>query len=559
MEHWQALRCGRHRQCDQEAGMLPRVATTTGTVQPTPVLPGASSDAAAKPQLSAAALANLKADVLLRLIETMLKHMPRTAEPNPGRDLIETLLAALKTMPGHEGEGARKLADIIARLPPELRPSVEKLINTVLSAMPTRSLIEIVRNPNGPEAQKLAHFLATNLDLDDLPATGTERQQKPLGLTAQQLAAVGRHGTQQSAQTAQMLGDARLLQTTLKRIFDLDGNSKPRPLPGRTADGGADLQMTAGTIRPAAEAKLPNATRTDAHLPASAAKAATQEHPVEASAAAARHNGDAEEVQAAAPALKRDVSNTAGQALARSVLQAVARDVSPDVLMQAVAHLVLRTLLERPLDPAMEDELALIVREHVDDAIEEGLGSTLPKTRPEAGQPSVLQPSTIDGDELLSSAQAKDAAQAATETGKTRAEGTQSASLLQQPATERDDPLPMLPARDAGQPAADALPDKLLAATVLREGVPLAFVPYLPAEEDIAWPEAREAEEEETADEEEAGEEGGDAANGDTNREAAEEEPESADMARRREKAAEMVGVLEPGLHFYQKLGDYWT
>ena len=539
--------------------MLPRVATTTGTVQPTPVLPGASSDAAAKPQLSAAALANLKADVLLRLIETMLKHMPRTAEPNPGRDLIETLLAALKTMPGHEGEGARKLADIIARLPPELRPSVEKLINTVLSAMPTRSLIEIVRNPNGPEAQKLAHFLATNLDLDDLPATGTERQQKPLGLTAQQLAAVGRHGTQQSAQTAQMLGDARLLQTTLKRIFDLDGNSKPRPLPGRTADGGADLQMTAGTIRPAAEAKLP----------ASAAKAATQEHPIEAAAAAVRHNGDAEEVQAAAPALKRDVSNTAGQALARSVLQAVARDVSPDVLMQAVAHLVenlspeeatfLRTLLERPLDPAMEDELALIVREHVDDAIEEGLGSTLRKTRPEAAQSSVLQPSTADGDELLSSAQAKDPAQAATETGKARTEGTQSASLLQQPAAERDDPLPMLPARDAGQPAADALPDKLLAATVLREGVPLAFVPYLPAEEDIAWPEALEAEEEETADEEEAGEEGGDTSNSDTDREAAEEEPESADMARRREKAAEMAGVLEPGLHFYQKLGDYWT
>ena len=40
---------------------------------------------------------------------------------------------------------------------------------------------------------------------------------------------------------------------------------------------------------------------------------------------------------------------------------------------------------------------------------------------------------------------------------------------------------------------------------------------------------------------------------------ATEAEPESADMARRREKTAEMVGVIEPGLAFYQKLGDYWT
>ena len=32
-----------------------------------------------------------------------------------------------------------------------------------------------------------------------------------------------------------------------------------------------------------------------------------------------------------------------------------------------------------------------------------------------------------------------------------------------------------------------------------------------------------------------------------------------ADMAKRREKTAEMVGVIEPGLVLYQKLGDYWT
>ena len=34
---------------------------------------------------------------------------------------------------------------------------------------------------------------------------------------------------------------------------------------------------------------------------------------------------------------------------------------------------------------------------------------------------------------------------------------------------------------------------------------------------------------------------------------------EAPDTARRREKTAEMVAVIEPGLVFYQKLGDYWT
>ena len=62
--------------------MLPRVAPTTGVSQPSPALQaGAPADAAATPQASAATLANLRAEVLLRLLETMLKHMPRTAEP----------------------------------------------------------------------------------------------------------------------------------------------------------------------------------------------------------------------------------------------------------------------------------------------------------------------------------------------------------------------------------------------------------------------------------------------------------------------------------------------
>lgn len=505
--------------------MLPRVAPRTGISQPSPALQaGVTADAAVRPQVSAAALANLRAEVLLRLLETMLKHMPRTAEPNPGRDLLETLLTVLKTLPGREGENARKLADIIAKLPPELRPSVEKLIGTVLSAMPTRSLVEIVRNPNGPEAQKLANLLAASLQPDDLSTTSAERQQKPVGLTAQQLAAVGRTGPQQAAQTAQMLGDARALQTTLKRIFDLEGGGKPRPLPGQIA------ATEAASEHPAATATN-NTARTEPRLPTPIAKAGN-EQPVDAAQAAIRHHGSAEETEAATPVVKREetptrsqIANATGQALARSVLHAVARDVAPAQLMQAVAHLMenlspeeanfLRALLERPLDPAIEQELALIVSEH-------------------AGEAEAVKE-------------------------KTRAETAQPASALQRPATEPEDALPLPHGREAAQSAAmaDALPDRLPPAAIPREGVPLAFVPYLPAEEDIAWPENHHADEDEADEDDQP--EGEDGEEAEENSDGGEEEPESPDMARRREKTAEMVGVLEPGLVFYQKLGDYWT
>jgi len=504
--------------------MLSRLATTTGVLQPSPALQaGATADVAVTPPSSAATLANLRAEVLLRLLETMLKHMPRTAEPNPGRDLLETLLAVLKTMPAGVGENARKLADIIAKLPPELRPSVEKLIGTVLSAMPTRSLVEVVRNPNGPEAQKLANFLATSLQFDDLPAAGVERQQKPVGLTAQQLAAVGRHGPQQAAQTAQMLGDARTLQTALKRIFDLE-SGKPRAVTGQAtiSEGEADHPASIATN---------GAPRSEPRLPTLPARSADQ-RPVDAAEAALRHQGSAEDLEATAPAIKREempakasISNAAGQALARSVLHAVTRDVPPAQMMQAVAQLLenlspeeanfIRALLEHPFDPAIEQELALIVSEQAEDGNDK-------------------------------------------QAGKARSETTQQASALQQPASEQDEAVPVAHRNAAPTMApADALPDRLPPAAILRDGIPLAFVPYLPAEEDIAWPENRQAEQDEAYEEDPAGDEKGEETEED--RDAGEEEPESPDMARRREKTAEMVGVLEPGLVFYQKLGDYWT
>mgnify|MGYP001339339073 CR=1 FL=1 len=135
--------------------MPPHGALTTGALQPA-LAPQASAPVDAgtvRPQPSATTLANLKAEVLLRLVEAMLRHMPRGQEAGAKRSLLETLLSALKALPGREAENARRLADLLAKLPPEARPSVEKLIGTVLSSLPTRSLAEILRNPNGPEAQ----------------------------------------------------------------------------------------------------------------------------------------------------------------------------------------------------------------------------------------------------------------------------------------------------------------------------------------------------------------------------------------------------------------------
>lgn len=533
--------------------MLPRTATTTGTVQPSPALPaGTSGDAAVKPPPSAATLANLRAEVLLRLIETLLKHMPRSGEPNPNRDLLETLFAALKTLPGREGENGRKLADLLAKLPAELRPSVEKLIGTVLSSMPTRNLVEIVRNPNGPEAQKLAAMLATSLNLpEDTRPAGADRQQKPVGLTAQQLAAVGRHGPQQTATGPQLLSDARALQTTLKRLFDLEGSTRQRVMTARVTETATGRLEQIGPHRLPAGA-TPDA-RIEPRLPTPITRAGEQ--PVEAAKAVIQYNGSEEETQTATPAAKREeisakaqIANAAGQALARSVLHAVARDLPPILLMQAVEHLVtnlspeeadfLRAILERPLDAMIEQDAGF---------------SDIEPPAPEETAPETLE----------LQAELEPEHEAMNEPVKARPETTQSVSVPARPAIAQAEPQPASRNLDTPRPVlpADGLPDFVLPAPVLRDGVPLAFVPYLPAEEELEGAEAREAEEDEaTAEEQTDGEgEGGDGAQEDADFEATGDEPETADMALRREKTADMVGVIEPGLVFYQKLGEYWT
>jgi len=169
-----------------------------------------------------------------------------------------------------------------------------------------------------------------------------ESQQKPLGLNAQQLAAVGRHSPQQAGQPAQILGDARALQTMLKRIFDFDGG-KSRPATARALETAAGrLALDGPTPLPAGE----NATARSAQPASTPTGKAGHPLPVEATEAALRHE-DVEGSEKATPAAKREdvpvkaqVANAAGQALARSILQAVARDMTPALLMPAVAQML---------------------------------------------------------------------------------------------------------------------------------------------------------------------------------------------------------------------------
>lgn len=581
--------------------MLPRVAQTTGTTPSTPALTvGASVDAANKPPLSAAALANLRAEVVLRLIETLLKHMPHTSEPSPNRDLLETLLTVLKTLPGRDGESGRKLTDLIAKLPPEMRPAVEKLIGTVLSAMPTRTLVEIVRNPNGPEAQKLATLLATNLTAEDRHATEghTASAQKPAALTAQQLAVVGRHSLQQAAQMAQLLsGDARSLQSMLKHVFDFDGSSKARTVTTQPVQTAGTAEKAASTTRAESAVKTettataakaeptgkaetratttarvelanairqPNETSTLQRTPEGRSTVTVPVPaltdtplPEEAVESTKRQQVDAQKpenttpgaVKHEEPAARQTLANTPGQALARSVLQAVARDLPPTLLTEAVIHLVenlspeeatfLRTLLERPLDFVLPPDAELK---------DTGL--------PPAVEPEAEAIATVEQDADMAGADLpEDAARLRPDMAQTASASARQAPVL----AEEIRPAQRLAENATVQAQAAAQPDLALPTPVAREGIPLAFVPYLPAEEDLEWSQTRDAEEDEATDED-----GADREQDDSEENAADtaddgDAPETPDMARRREKAAEMAGVIEPGLVFYQKLGDYWT
>lgn len=477
--------------------MLPRAALTSGTLQPSLALQAGVPVDAARPQPWTAALANLRAEMLLRLIETMLRHMPRGHEALAGRDLLEALFSALKPLAARDGENGRRLSELISRLPAELRPAAEKLIATALTLVPTRDLAAVLRNPDGAAAQRLATLLAASLvagsEAEALPA-GTDRpQQRIAGLTMQQLAAVSRHGTPAEGQPA----EARNQQAALKRFFEPDGGRPQQPSFDRAANLG-------GTAPSPARAELQN--------PAAEDLAPTQ--------------ADEAGEEPAAP----------------NVMQAVVRKAAPDLLMQALVRLVaglaeeevqiIRTLLQRPFEDVAEAE---------------GETATPAHDFPEDGAEAATAKTIVDGDgEPAPAGQARrdgEAVPAAGARGPATAEETRTDAKAPAEAARA-----AMPAETAATPA---LPT--------REGVPLAFVPYLAAEDELDWHEAEKSDDEETAEDGQDGEREGDEADGAEEAGPDAEEPESPDMAQRRRKTADLVVAPQTGFTFNDRPGHYWA
>lgn len=515
--------------------MLPRVAPTTGTLQPSLAPQGNVPVDAGRPQLSAAALANLRAELLLRLIETMLRHIPRGPEGAAGRNLLESLFAALKSLPVREGEGGRKLADLLSRLPPDLRPAADKLVTTALSSLPTRSIAVLLRNPEAPEVQKLAVLLAASLadaEGGETPASAARQPQRFAGLTVQQLAAVNRHGMQQAAQAAG--GDARTLQATLKRIFDLDG-ARQQPASGTALAGADGADEPPPLARPATADRTP-ADKAGARLPAETPARATGSGQSEAAAqtpSTARQDGTV-------PARSGDAADTR---TVPDVMQAVTRKASPEVLMQALVRLV----------ENLSEEEAQVLRTLLDRPLETAAGPARP-----ARDPALPMPGDADPETTAAIARADDADPETAQAGPVRRE-TETAPAVQRPVIAAEEP--RIGARispEAAQAAAAQAETAVAISLPLREGIPLAFVPYLTAEDDLESFETEEIQEEEAAGEDEdrgtEGEEGDE-----PEAEAETDEPESADMAARRRKTDDLVARDEPGLAFPVRPGDYWT
>lgn len=497
--------------------MLPRLASVNGTLQPSLAPQTVAPVEAARPPLSAAALADLRAELLLRLIETMLRHIPRGPGGAAGRDLLEALFAALKSLPGREGESGRRLADLLSRLPAELRPAAEKLVNAALSAMPARNLAGILRNPETPEAHRLAVLLAANLPVagdDEAPAPA--RAPRFSGLTVPQLDAMNRHGS--GAPTQAAASEPRASQAALQRLFDPDGDRAPPPA-GRTTAEPPRQPGTATVERAPAE-------RTDPRPPAEAGRG----EPV----AQAPRAGQGESIRTAPK------SEAAENAPARpDAMQAAARKTSPEPPMQALVRLVeklteedvqiLRVLLDKPLDAATGP--ARPVRD-----------GALPV--PADAGPETHAASIRPGEAEPEPAQARrepDAAPAAVHRPPAAVEEPRAGIRTQQPEA-------------ATVPApAEAAPTVSLP---LREGIPAAFVPYLIDDDALDLSEAEEAAEEEETDEDEGG---GQGAKEQEEPQADAEEPEPADMAGRRRKTDDLLGAREPGLDFAVRPGDYWT
>lgn len=537
--------------------MLPRLATQVTVPNPPPE---PSTEGGPRPVLSAEALANLRAAVVLRLLEAMMRQIAQRGDKGAvAHQLLDVLFAAMKTMPprdGKDNEPAKHLANLLSRLPAEMRPSIERLLTTALSVASTRVLMEIIRNPGGRDAQRLAQaLLAIATDTPNVDRVAGRLNRRFAGLEAQLAASsrkFGRDGPSGGVNPG--AGDSRALQATLRRMFEAGGEARPshgrsRIEPGPTMAPAAVRMSTqasavAGTGTQGAPSVLQHGSNDSARLRFDAAKApensmSNGQSRLDADA------GDRLTGKANPIGSSRGTPQESMQRLVAGIISNLTDDEA----------LVLRLLLEAPLPEAPPDAVDQTpLPEHTadDSAPDPRTFEAKPGTTDRAGgnEPGGPKPSQSDG-------AGGDAGPAAVPAAPREEE---SAEALQ-PRTEQGDKL--------ARTAANALPlldrplERLLMPLALREGFGFPVVPHQLAQDDLESGEALRREEgneegtSDTADDNEPDD--GNEEAGDDDQQAEEPADADPDLPDRRRKMEELAGPPDPGFAFYQKLGDYWT
>ncbi|MBB3976433.1 hypothetical protein GGQ64_001622 [Rhizobium azooxidifex] len=568
-----------------EMVMLPRIATPVTVPIPSP--PDSATEAApaaARQQLSPEALVNLRAAVLLRLLEAMMRQIEQGGDKgNAARQLLEILLEAMKALPpreGGDGDATRRLALLIARLPAEMRPAAERLLATVLATAPTRILMEIIRNPAGPDAQRLAQALLAAVNEPGGKPAGPAASQPRFIPGEAQLAAAAANDRQRQRDTS---GDSRSLQAALRRLFEGGAeplSDRPARIGQRSAFAPAlpqqQQQVAAASAGKSVEAGTGSSGQPQQRMPEAPLVGRTPATP--ANTEASRLAADTQEPAAGPDTLNRGRSPIAdrgtaapeaGRASAISTaVPTIAAGREPEGVLRMIAGivadltadeaLVLRLLLQAPLPelPELPERIALapsmpdVAEGSEDSAGRLRAANAMPERSTLAAGGEAPGPATTEAANAArpAVAQPQGVAEDKTQAGRPAAAAEDADAPVRPPAMPLPPPLP----------ERAALPP-------FRDGLAVPFVPYLPAQDDLETQEPRRREppedEEETTDT--AGENGagGEQAEDDAEGEAEgyPSEDDTPDMAKRRRKIEDLVAPPDPGFAFYQKLGEYWT
>ncbi|MCF3638978.1 hypothetical protein LXM94_03235 [Rhizobium sp. TRM95111] len=563
--------------------MLPGVATTTATAGQARATPAALPIApdAARHTVGAATLASLRAALILRLIETLHRQIQAGGHrADPMHDMIEALLDAME--PGFSdlgpAEKIERFARLLDRLPAAQRRSMEKLLQTALLALPTRMLMEAVRNPDGREARQLAAAVLQNPEFLERPAEGDHEPATQLTALQTRLSdAAARLPPQSTYATA----DAKTLQTLLRHYFE--SGAEPR-MAG--PERGGHLQATHGdlpagrlqdgSVRGKAVTHRPDAGPTESRGTAAADQIRVPPRPANgAEPARAAPKNESVHALPVRPADSRAAVDGERAVDIIAPPPADAHQTLPKPIVGLIRHL---------LSSLTESETALLRH--------------LFGIRPDIAVATGNEGATTDESYLLlsdliqeSDAAAEDAGRASSAIARPARPAMADVEISAEtdgyqtvPTYDRDEP----PAHRTQLPQASTTSEALgeeaqsrpapgptqetpaeqpgwltgrseaAAALAARELIVVGFVPYAPATEEPAEDERRADEEPENPPQDSAREDTAGQGEEDEGA-AAEGEEQDPALDRKRQQVSDLVAAPDPGFVFYQKHGDYWT